>query len=68
MSDSRNSRNFVYSRQYVADGLRRLGFPELAGQALQELPDPVDEDQIQAWVLQHGITKDDIISNMGGSP
>ncbi len=68
MSDSRNSPSFVHSRQYVADGLRRLGFPELAGQALQELPDPVDEDQIPAWVLQHGSTKDDMISNMGGSP
>ena len=63
-----DSKNHVYSRQYLADGLRRTGFPELAEEALQELPDPVDEDQIQAWGLRHGVTRDDVISRMGGSP
>jgi hypothetical protein len=32
------SRNYVYSRQYVAGMLRRKGFPELADLALRELP------------------------------
>ena len=63
-----DSRNFVYSRQYVADRLRRQGFPELADLALRELPDPVDVDQIQAWGMRYGVTKDDLISQMGGSP
>jgi hypothetical protein len=31
-----------YSRQYVIDILKRLGYGELADEALRELPDPVD--------------------------
>ncbi len=41
------SRNYIYSRQYVADSLRRQGFPELADIALRELPDPVDIEQLE---------------------
>lgn len=62
------SRNYVYSRQYVADRLRRQGFPELADLAMRELPDPVDVEQIQAWGMRYGVTEDDLISRMGGSP
>ncbi len=62
------SRNYIYSRQYVADRLRRQGFPELADVALRELPDPVDTGQLETWGTRHGISKDDLISSMGGSP
>lgn len=48
--------------------LRRQGFPELADMALRELPDPVNVDQIEVWGLRYGVTKDDLISRMGGSP
>jgi len=62
------SRNYVYSRQYVADSLRRQGFPELADVALLELPDPVDIEQLENWGMRYGVSKDDLISRMGGSP
>jgi len=58
----------VYSKQYVVDRLRRLGFPELADQAVQDLPDPVDTNQIQRWGVRHGLSQADLISRMGGSP
>jgi len=62
------SRNYTYSRQYVADRLRLQGFPELADVALRELPDPVDVEQLESWGMRYGVTKDDLISHMGGSP
>jgi hypothetical protein len=62
------SRNHLYSKQSVADKLRHLGFQELADKALRELPDRVDLDQISNWGIRYGVTKDDLISRMGGSP
>ena len=62
------SRNYMYGRLYVADMLRRLGFPELADVAVRELPDPVDAEQLESWGIRHGVSKDDLISRMGGSP
>jgi len=47
-----------YSRQHVIDLL----------QARRELPDPVDFDQLTAWGLRHGLTHDELVSQMGGSP
>jgi len=63
-----DSGNYVYSRQYVADRLRLQGFPVLADLALRDLPDPVDIDQLENWGMRYGVTKDDVISQMGGSP
>jgi acyl-CoA synthetase (AMP-forming)/AMP-acid ligase II len=57
-----------FSRQYVVDTLRRLGYTELADRAAQDLPDPVDGDQLEAWCTRHGISRDEMISQMGGSP
>jgi len=63
-----NSRNYVYSREYVVDRLRCFGLQELANEALHELPDQIDTDQLWAWGMRHGVTKDELISHMGGSP
>jgi hypothetical protein len=57
-----------YSRQEVVAIMRRTGYTELADEAEHVLPDPVDLDQLQAFARQHGVNKDDIISEMGGSP
>jgi hypothetical protein len=57
-----------YSRQHVVDLMRRMGYPELADEASRVLPDPVDADQVFAWCMQHGLSHDDLISQMGGSP
>jgi len=57
-----------YSRQHVVDLLRRLGYAELADEASRVLPDPVDADRLAAWGMQHGLSHDDLIDRMGGSP
>jgi len=56
------------TRQHVVDLLRRTGFPEAADEAMRVLPDPVDLDEVAAWAAPHGITKDELINRMGGSP
>ncbi len=63
------------SRQLVADMLRRCGFPQLvfrrgilADEALRDLPDPIDQVQLDKWGSEHGVTINDMISHMGGSP
>lgn len=57
-----------YSRQHVIDLLNRTGYVELAEEASRDLPDPVDRDRLSVWSIQHGLTPDDLISRMGGSP
>ena len=57
-----------YSRQYAVDLLKRLGYKELADEALLELPDPVEERRLEAWCAQHGLSYSTLISRMGGSP
>jgi hypothetical protein len=57
-----------YSRQYAVNTLRRLGYRELADEALLELPDPVDERRLDAWCAQHGLSPEIVMSRMGGSP
>ena len=57
-----------YGRQHVIDMLNRMGHTQLAEEAGRDLPDPVDIDRLSAWGLQHGLTQDALISQMGGSP
>lgn len=57
-----------YSRQAVVDALRRTGLRAAADEAMRVLPDPVDLDYLEEWGVQHGITRDDLVSLMGGSP
>lgn len=57
-----------YTKQHVVDMLRRAGFREAADAAATELPDSVDLDRLQEWAMKRGITRDVIISGMGGSP
>jgi hypothetical protein len=57
-----------YGREDVGRWLRRWGYPQLADEASRVLPDPVDADQLEAWGIRHGLSLDEIISQMGGSP
>lgn len=57
-----------HSRQEIVDLLRRAGLPEVADKARAELPDPVDFDHVIEWCNRHGVTRDLLISQMGGSP
>jgi hypothetical protein len=56
------------ARQDVVDMLRRTGFPELAEEALRVLPDPVDLDFAAEVLESYGVTRDELIDRMGGSP
>jgi hypothetical protein len=58
----------AYSRQWVADNLRRLGYEQEADEALRDLPEEIDQQELERWGDQHGITRDELISRMGGSP
>ncbi|HEV2257966.1 MAG TPA: hypothetical protein VGS06_32930 [Streptosporangiaceae bacterium] len=56
-----------YSREHFALTLRRTGFPEAAEEALRVLPDPVEGDQIGAFLAPYGITLDELVSRMGAT-
>ena len=56
------------TRQNVVDLLVRAGLADEASAAARELPDPVDLEQVQDWALRRGISRDTLISRMGGSP
>lgn len=57
-----------YTRQYVVDLLHDAGLLQLAEQSKQELPDPVEAEQLATWETRHGIFLDDLISRRGGGP
>ena len=56
------------SRQEVVRVLRISEFGEVADEALKLLPDPVDLDYLEGFLAPYGVTKDQVISQMGGSP
>lgn len=56
------------SRRWVVDTLRRLGYVQQADEARNELPDPVDYEQVVRFGEQHGVSRDELIDRMGGSP
>jgi hypothetical protein len=56
------------TRQHVIDVFRKAGLPDMAEQALRDLPDPVDSEQVAAWAVPYGINMGDLMSRMGGSP
>jgi hypothetical protein len=56
------------TRQHVIDILRVVRLPELADEANRVLPDPIEYNDAARFLFQYGITKDELISRMGGSP
>jgi hypothetical protein len=56
------------TRQHVVDVLRKAGLPQMADEALHDLPDPVDSEQVAAWAVPYGVSMDELTSRMGGSP
>ena len=55
-------------KQDLVDTLRSAGFSQVADEAMRVLPDPVDREQLLEWLERQGISRDQIISWMGGSP
>jgi hypothetical protein len=58
----------LIAKQEVVKVLRRAGLPEVADEADRTLPDPVELERAQEFGARYGITRDDLISRMGGSP
>jgi hypothetical protein len=58
----------AYDRQWVVDELRRLGYTQEADDAARTLPDEVSADELLAFSDRHGLSRDELISRMGGSP
>lgn len=58
----------AYSRQWVVDTLRRLGFTQAADDALRDLPEEIDRQQLIEFGDQHGIGSNTLTDRMGGSP
>jgi hypothetical protein len=56
------------SRQEIVDVLRRTGFPKVADEVPRLLPDPVDLHQAARVLEPYGISENELINRMGGSP
>jgi hypothetical protein len=48
--------------------LRNAGLEDAAEEAARTLPDEVDIERAVEFGKRHGITRDELISGMGGSP
>jgi hypothetical protein len=57
-----------YDRRWVVDTLRLLGYKQAADDALHDLPDHIELNQLEEFGDRHGINRDELISRMGGSP
>jgi hypothetical protein len=58
----------AYSKQWFVGVLRHLGYSQAADEASRVLPDDFDREQLEEFTDRHGISRDDVISRMGGSP
>jgi hypothetical protein len=57
-----------YSRQWLVEILHRLGYAQAADEALRELPEQIDREQLEEFGNRHGISRGELIDRMGGSP
>ena len=55
-------------RQWFVDTLRSLGYTEAAEEAARELPDPVSMEELRKFADRYNISRDEVMSQMGGSP
>jgi len=58
----------TYDRRWVVDLLRRLGYTKEADEAARVLPDEVSVEELQEFGATHGITREELTDQMGGSP
>jgi hypothetical protein len=57
------------TRQHVIDVLHQTGLDQGEAEELaSSLPDTIDLEEVAQLLLPYGITKDELISRMGGSP
>jgi hypothetical protein len=58
----------AYDRQWVIDTLRHLGYASEADEAARALPAEVSLEELLRFGDQHGLSRDELINRMGGSP
>jgi hypothetical protein len=58
----------AYDRKWVIDTLRHLGYEREADEAARVLPAEVSLDELVRFGDQHGLSRDELIDRMGGSP
>lgn len=58
----------AYDRQWIVDQLRHIGYQREADDAEQTLPKQVPAEELLAFADRHGISRDELINRMGGSP
>jgi hypothetical protein len=56
------------TREHVVDALRRAGLLDEAEQLEASLPDTADIDDVARLCAARGITRDRLVSLLGGSP
>jgi hypothetical protein len=56
------------SREQLVSMFRQAGMDEIADEAQQTLPDPVEEADIVRFCNAHGISASSLTDLMGGSP
>jgi hypothetical protein len=56
------------TKRHIIEVLRTAGLPQVAEEANRSLPDEMDSERAAEFVGRYGITKDVLISRMGGSP
>ena len=58
-----------YSHETTAEFLRREGYSnELIGEALEQLPDPIDLQRDQEILGRYGLNPERLMDRMGASP
>jgi len=55
-------------KQWFVNTLRNLGYTEAADAAARELPDPVSMEELKKFADRYAISRDEVMSQMGGSP
>ena len=58
----------AYTRKWLVDLLRRLGYVQAANDALQDMPEEFDLKQLQEFGEQHDISREEVTDALGGSP
>jgi hypothetical protein len=55
-------------RRWFVQTLRRLGYTEAAAAAERELPGQVSLEEVRKFADRYNISRDEVMSQMGGSP
>jgi hypothetical protein len=57
-----------YTREWLAEALRKLGYFEEAAEAERSLPERFEYDKVEEFSSRCGVSRGELIDRMGGSP